>query len=438
MTRARRRQRNTKFAKSTPRMLRTRSYMKQSTVSNKLVSDILHDRNQHPVQNDTFINNSSQHINEADDDIVFVGEQIDNSLTQNDDTELHCYSTCTLGWIKDRKTIQCSTCMKLFHTECCDAGTDAVIWNCNKCRNVSDNIESLKQQIVEVHDILSTMVLKQTELFNNVTELAFANNQLKLEVKKFKKENHQLRIRQYNRMTVSDSSDSDSSSSSEDELTSDFTPSRARKAKSTDANKTKEGTEPASSSSQVKSLKPKITVLGSSMVRNTGPIISSSITNDAESTVYSLSGLTIDRASNMAQSIFNNHSNRDVAVLQVGTCDVERSSFSQLTSKYDKLIKTVSEAAPSTQIVLTAIPQRLFCGNNSIREKTQQLNNHLRSICSKERLCFIDANPPLHQKNYCDDGCHFSTAGTSFFARYVSNYICHTLNFPLLPLNHSL
>ena len=74
------------------------------------------------------------------------------------DTELYCYSTCSFGRISDRRMIQCSTCMKNFHAECSDAEAETVIWNCNKCRNVSDSIDSLKQQISEVHEILSTMV----------------------------------------------------------------------------------------------------------------------------------------------------------------------------------------------------------------------------------------------------------------------------------------
>ena len=287
------------------------------------------------------------------------------------------------------------------------------------------------------------MVLKQTELFNNVTELALANNQLKLEVKNLKKQNHQLRIRQYNRMTISDSSDTDSSSSSEDEQTTDFIPSPhlVKNAKPASFGKASVST---SSSSELqthkpKIQKPKITVLGSSIVRNTGPIISSSTKNNADSAVFSVSGLTIDRASYTSQKIFQNHSNHDVAVLQVGTCDVERYSLDQLTAKYEKLIQVVSETAPATKIVVTAVPQRLFCENTSTSQKTEQLNNHLQSMCSrKSHLCFIDANPPLNQINYRDDGCHFSHAGTSFFARFVSNYISHSLNFPFRHSPHIL
>ena len=113
----------------------------------------------------------------------------------------------------DRAMIQCSICMKSFHAVCTDVASKAAFWYCNNCRILPETVDTLRQQIIEVHDILSNMVQKYTELFQNITELSLTNSQLKNEVKTLKKQNHQLRVHQYNRMTASDSSSSSDSSS---------------------------------------------------------------------------------------------------------------------------------------------------------------------------------------------------------------------------------
>ena len=80
--------------------------------------------------------------------------------------------------------------------------------------------------------------------------------------------------------------------------------------------------------------KPKITVLGGSMVRNSGPVISSVLKpTEYNSIVYSLSGLTIKEASKKAPSIFQEHTDSDIPILQVGTSDLEKHSSVALVNQ---------------------------------------------------------------------------------------------------------
>ena len=295
--------------------------------------------------------------------------------------------------------------------------------------------------------------------------MLIANNQLKQEVKLLKKQNHQLRIKQYNRLS-SDTSSSGSESSSDDDPIDGTTTTTTRPHHSRDGLSEQHslsssdesrmsgtsGTCPVTnsktSSSQVRNSykdstslrqasnlsKSKITILGSSMVRNTGPIISESFV-DTDSTVYSVSGLSIKKAGEMAKQIFSDHSSKDTAVLQVGTCDVENHRVDELVPKYNQLIDSVSKAAPFSKIIVTAVPQPVSANSSQINDKTNKLNNKLRSICSKKKfLCFMDANPPLQQPYYREDGYHFNFMGTSYFARFIGNYISHSLNFLPLPI----
>ena len=98
------------------------------------------------------------------------------------------------------------------------------------------------------------------------------------------------------------------------------------------------------------------------------------------------------------------------------------------------MIDSVAETAPESKIMVTAVQQRmpLDSCSSALNKKTDKLNVHLREKCSiTNQAIFIDTSPPLQQLNYRADGYHFNYKGLSFFARYVSNYLRHSLNFPL-------
>ena len=62
----------------------------------------------------------------------------------------------------------------------------------------------------------------------------------------------------------------------------------------------------------------KLTVLGSSIARNSDPIIAANSSNK-DTCVYSVSGLSLDKASVIAKDIFSDHTKDDIAVFQIGT-----------------------------------------------------------------------------------------------------------------------
>ena len=233
MTKLRQRPRNNKLLKSNHCNPRTRSSMKHlgnlqksNTGTNASTGGEnlnFNSDNQKPSlkENENICIDNSYNDQLSDDsvtqqpdgDIIILDSQHTANKTQVISTELYWYSTCPHGRMHDRAMIQCSICMKWFHAVCTDVASKAAFWNCNNCRILPETVDTLRQQIIEVHDILSNMVQKYTELFQNITELSLTNSQLKNEVKTLKKQNHQLRVHQYNRMTASDSSSSSDSSS---------------------------------------------------------------------------------------------------------------------------------------------------------------------------------------------------------------------------------
>ena len=279
----------------------------------------------------------------SEDHVTIVSEETEK--IPDNDCQLHCYSNCEYGRVYDRNMVQCSTCMGWIHAVCSDAGEEArAIWNCSKCRTLPETVEDLKQQIIEVHSLLSDMIQKQGELYTNLGDILTKNHKLQMEVKELKKQNHDLRINQYNRLEASSSSSESDLSSNEDEESEGRAVSKAQKARrygtvrnhiNSSSNKPNKRVIHPNKPKE----KPKITVLGGSMVRNSGPVISSVLKpTEYNSIVYSLSGLTIKEASKKAPSIFQEHADSDIAILQVGTSDFEKHSSVALVNQYEDLM----------------------------------------------------------------------------------------------------
>ena len=112
--------------------------------------------------------------------------------------------------------IQCSSCMEWFHTSCSDAESNtANIWNCNKCRQLSNKVEELASSIYELHNLLSHLTEKQNDIYESLCIINSRNEKLENEVKLLKSENLKLRLRNYNRFSNTSSSSKDSRSCDE-------------------------------------------------------------------------------------------------------------------------------------------------------------------------------------------------------------------------------
>ena len=424
----------------------------QNNYKNSITSDNLDSVPDHVVKSSDifghqiFVPESVSHdsVTEHGDPVLNVSNE-EQQKAETVDTDLYCDASCSYGRKYDREMIQCSSCMFWFHSACSDVlQNNTSIWNCTKCRCIPETVNDLKQQLVEVHSLLSELIAKQNEFYSTVCESSAENNKLKLEIKRLKEENYQLRLKQYNRLSETvDSSDeethqtsSDSDSFSDDEVYISSTkeeysckPMRKLEKPKQNSNKKEKTFKQSSVKTSEKPKKPKVTVFGSSIVRGVGPKISSNLVKH-DTVVYSTSGLTIQNATNQATYIFKDHAVNDMAVLQVGTCDVQYLKLDELTNHYDKLIEKVSRTSPNCKIIITSVPHRVSPGSASLNIKVDMLNQYLRSKCSKnKKLHFIEANPPAQQSYYRDDGTHFNYYGTQFFAKYLSNYISNSGNF---------
>ena len=318
-------------------------------------------------------------------------------ITKPSNKGSYCLPTCKYkGHNHGEAMIRCCLCMTWVHpTSCCgDTKEDAKhlgFYTCSHCRNLSNrltNIENLFENLQNVNkDLIRQLEDKEQEC--KTLRLLLQEGNSKCAVNDVKSE-----------ISYADA-----------------------------VKKTQSSNRPTPAPRKHK--KPKITMLGSSMVRNTGPMLSSKFTNK-NTMVYSVSGLSIDGATQMVSTTFSDFQNSDVAVLQVGTNDLESNSSEKLSQIYDHLIDTVKMTAPDSKVIVTAVPHRLPTPDSySLNQKASRLNTHLQSRCSKdENVTFVDCNPQLTESFYNRfDGVHFNFRGSSYFASCLSEYIKCTQNF---------
>ena len=146
------------------------------------------------------------------------------------------------------------------------------------------------------------------------------------------------------------------------------------------------------------------------MVRNSGEHSAKSLPN-MNTCVYSKFILSI-------------HKDKDIAILHVGTNDLDDQEPDILCSNYDKLIPKVKNTVIKYRIIVSGIADRITPGSSPMNQKALILNNHLCSRCSSHKsLAFIDPNPELIQRNYRHDGIHFNYNGIYSFSKFIGSYV---------------
>ena len=109
---------------------------------------------------------------------------------------------------------------------------------------------------------------------------------------------------------------------------------------------------------------------------------------------------------------------------KISTNDVQDSSKSELVELYKSLIDTIKRVAPKAKHIICAVPHRLGAENVELNKKIDYLNDKLQYICAEDPgLNFVNFNPELSVRNYNNDSLHFSLYGRSFFANCLCNYI---------------
>ena len=180
------------------------------------------------------------------------------------------------------------------------------------------------------------------------------------------------------------------------------------------------------------STKPRVLVIGNSMIRNTGHFLSKKLQN-VDSCVYSTSGYSLDRAVAEVPQMVNDFNKFDTVVLCLGTADIIQNEVTDIATKYCILIGKIRNIAPECNILISAVAYRLHENSQCLNESTDFLNSSLRLLCSRDSKCiFVDMNPSATQENYLEDGLHFNYRGRRIFEGFLVSILTQERNFPQL------
>ena len=310
-----------------------------------------------------------------------------------------CISTCLYGGVRGTTDmLKCCQCMVWVHPECCgddpNESTDGV-YNCKNCRQIYVKVSNLEHEINKLHEVnheLLKLLEKSQDDCRSLREL------LNIVIK-----------------------DSKTSTVSKDSVRIQTDPEPIHKPKPTPAPRRINRTQEYPIHKEPR--KPKATIIGDSMVRGAGNIVTKQLRTH-KSCVLSISGMDCERACKEIPAAVENHTKQDTIVLQIGSNEVSKTSTNASFKNYQNVIKVVKEHAPESSIVVTAVPSRIQDYADEINERTNSLNSELRKMCSSDKqLRFANCNPNLLSQNYRQDGQHFNFYGISFFANSLSHII---------------
>ena len=94
--------------------------------------------------------------------------------------------------------------------------------------------------------------------------------------------------------------------------------------------------------------KPKIILVGDSMVHGSGPLLASELT-EHNTCVLSHSGQTVLDASSSISDLLQNHRNGDLIMLHLGTNDLDQLTRVNICDNYGRLLDKIKQAAQTVQ-----------------------------------------------------------------------------------------
>ena len=323
---------------------------------------------------------------------------------RNVKTVKYCIPSCRhKGLDTAEGMLRCCICMRWVHpVSCCGDNKKDVelvgIYSCIVCRGLSDRLANIEKTIANLQDTNKTLIRLLEDKENECSSLR------KLLAEK----------------TTSADPQSDLP------LVTNEVRALPKRDKPIPAPRSK-------TSLNINSKKPKVTVLGTSMVRGSGPELAKCL-GTKNTMVYSISGLSLESAAAKSNDIFKDHRQGDVAAIQIGTADLLTHNVSQLESKYSDLLSIIKSSAPECKLIVNAVPRRLpsRSGSGMANQRADQLNDFLRKRCTMDKqLVFLDPNPVLSTTYYEKDGLHLNGFGLNYFSKFLCSYKNHCENFPI-------
>ena len=382
-------------------------------------------------------------------------------------SKVYCVPNCIYaGQAAGLDMLRCCLCMNWIHPVCCDEPVKhdkeyIGVYTCTKCRTISDKVISIEAKLDSLFDLNKSLINMLTESRTENMELRNLVSSLKLELTNKSsvacesnntasdpaKGKKAMNLKP-NQWSISPTKEQNNPLTQLNPLTPEFIPGNMIKItpetnhvsprsslensdlKDVSPSVPERVTQPKEATTI--SRKPQLTIIGNSMVRDSGPIIANQL-QKMKTSVLSISGYTIDSASSEVSQNIQDFNEHDTVVFQLGTVEMQDGDPFVAAAKYSELIGNLRSASPRCNVVIASVPYRLY--SKSVNERIDQLNSTLRLMCVRDPKCmFWDVNPSATKSNYRSDGLHFSHHGINQFARLLAQKI-KQINFSVQGLN---
>ena len=345
--------------------------------------------------------------------------------------EEYCLPCCLFNRQEEgRGMLKCCQCMTWVHPECCGDKPDEHlrdgIYNCSECRLIGKRLSKLEQQLDGMHSLNKELIIMLERSQLECASLREIINNLSQQ-----NQNDELSA---NTNNIPNSLNVPVIPSKRTESFRICLESSPRRNSIPGKTQVKAQNAPVQATT---TCKPCINVIGDSLVRGIGPMISSDL-DKFDTVVLSKSGQTLTSAAPTITDTISDMTKDDTLVLQLGTNDISQSSDSQLMRKYNEIIQRVKCDAPDLSVVITALPNQLYPEYENTNHKIDNLNSYLKSVCALDKkFVFLDCTPPVNRSYFKADGVHFNHTGSRYFANCLTSWCKYTLNFPLLSKNQT-
>ena len=302
-----------------------------------------------------------------------------NCDTNIKNLEVHCLPSCKHNRAPGPEIlIKCSQCMLLFHPSCCGDPVDdphnSGFYSCLNCRQIYKRLMQIEQKL------------------ENVTSL---NRELITMLEKSQQECSSLREVLKSVVAEKTTSAVTTCSTQTSNLTNNLHHLDEQENNTQIPNKPIPKPRTRIKTKLNKSDHPNVTVIGDSIVRDSGKIISDRLHSSYHTCVLSTSGLDINTAKKSIPAVLQDRkNNHDLVVLHVGTNDVAQLSLNEMVNRFEKLINTTKNFAPNHKIILNAVAKRLTPGSESINHKIDNFNKRISEMFEHDPNCFyVNCNP---------------------------------------------
>ena len=162
--------------------------------------------------------------------------------------------------------------------------------------------------------------------------------------------------------------------------------------------------------------KTRLTIVGSSMVRGLGQMVSS---DDIDSCCFTNPGAKTDHIKGKIGQL--TRPTDDVILLQIGSNNIPDDPVLTLIDKLDDVIDEVRQMRPLSQVIVAPIPLRID-SLSYLNNEIKRVNEFIRDKCSKdENLHFLYQGFTYNE--YSRDGLHLNRNGKALYAQNVRRLV---------------